>query len=347
MRAVDLVVPGDIDTLTGGYIYDRRILEGLARLGWQTSVHSLSNSFPEPTSDALALAAAVLAGIRDKATVVIDGLALAGLKDVLPSQITRLRLVALIHHPLAYETGLDPERAKRLEAAESAALARVHRVIVTSAWTKHVLENFGVGAARISVVEPGTDPAPLHRPHPGAPLELLCVASLTKRKGHAVLFDALARLRGRPWHLTCAGSLTSDRELVASLRAQVERLGLRDRVTFLGELAPESLGELYARADIFVLASYLEGYGMAFAEALARGIPIVATSGGAVASTVPSAASRLVPPGDIDALAGALEELLDSEVERARLAEAAAQHRATLPTWQIASERFANALLET
>jgi glycosyltransferase involved in cell wall biosynthesis len=115
----------------------------------------------------------------------------------------------------------------------------------------------------------------------------------------------------------------------------------------LGELAPESLGELYARADIFVLASYLEGYGMAFAEALARGIPIVATSGGAVASTVPSAASRLVPPGDIDALAGALEELLDSEVERARLAEAAAQHRATLPTWQIASERFANALLET
>jgi glycosyltransferase involved in cell wall biosynthesis len=204
-----------------------------------------------------------------------------------------------------------------------------------------------VGAARISVVEPGTDPAPLHRPHPGAPLELLCVASLTKRKGHAVLFDALARLRGRPWHLTCAGSLTSDRELVASLRAQVERLGLRDRVTFLGELAPESLGELYARADIFVLASYLEGYGMAFAEALARGIPIVATSGGAVASTVPSAASRLVPPGDIGALAGALEELLDSEVERARLAEAAAQHRATLPTWQIASERFANALLET
>ena len=240
MHAVDLVVPGDIDTLTGGYIYDRRILAGLAHLGWETSVHSLPDSFPEPSADALAVAAAVLAGIRDKATVVIDGLALAGLKDLLPPHIMRLRLVALIHHPLAYETGLDQARAMRLEAAESAALARVHRVIVTSEWTKHVLESFGVGAERISVVEPGTDPAPLHRPHAGAPLELLCVASLTKRKGHAVLFDALARLRGRPWHLTCAGSLTRDRELVATLRGQIDRLGIRDRVTFLGELAPDA-----------------------------------------------------------------------------------------------------------
>jgi glycosyltransferase involved in cell wall biosynthesis len=347
MPAVDLIVPGDIDTLTGGYIYDRRILEGLARLGWQTSVHSLPDSFPEPTADALALAAAVLAGIPDKATVIIDGLALAGLKDVLPHQITRLRLVALIHHPLAYETGLEPQRAMRLEAAESAALGRVHRVIVTSAWTKRVLESFGVGGARISVVEPGTDPAPLNRPHAGEPLELLCVASLTKRKGHAVLFDALARLRDRAWHLTCAGSLTRDEALAVSLRTQVDRLGLRDRVTFLGELAPDKLGELYARADIFVLPSYMEGYGMAFAEALARGIPIVATTGGAVASTVPAAASRLVPPGDSAALAGALEQLLADANVRAALATGAAAARASLPSWEIASERFAQALLET
>jgi glycosyltransferase involved in cell wall biosynthesis len=346
MHAVDLVVPGDIDAITGGYIYDRRILAGLTSLGWEARVHSLHASFPEPTREALAIAAAVFTGLPDGATVVIDGLALAGLKDILPPHITRLRLVALIHHPLAYETGLTRERAARLEAAESAALARVHRVIVTSAWTKRVLENFGVGAARISVVEPGTDPAPLHRPHVGAPLELLCVASFTKRKGHAVLFDALAQLRGRQWHLTCAGSLTRDRELVASLRVQTERLGLRDRITFLGELAPENLGELYARADIFVLASYLEGYGMAFAEALARGIPIVATSGGAIASTVPADASRLVPAGDATALAVALAGLLDDGAERGRLAEAAASHRSRLPTWQVASERFAQALLE-
>jgi len=347
MPAVDLVVPGDIDTLTGGYIYDRRMLAGLARLGWQTSVHSLPDSFPEPSADALAVANAVLTGIPDRTTVVIDGLALAGLKDLLPPHIMRLRLVALIHHPLAYETGLDPKRAMRLEAAESAALARVHRVIVTSPWTKGVLESFGVGAARISVVEPGTDAAPLHRPHPGAPLELLCVASLTKRKGHAVLFDALARLRGRSWHLTCAGSPTRDPELAANLRAQIERLGIRDRVTFLGELAPEALGELYARADVFVLASYLEGYGMVFAEALARGIPIVATTGGAVASTVPAAASRLVAPGDSAALAHALEELFDNANLRAELAVGAAAARASLPSWETASERFAQALLET
>jgi glycosyltransferase involved in cell wall biosynthesis len=347
MPAVDLVIPGDIDTLTGGYIYDRKILAGLRELGWQARVHSLPDSFPEPTREALVVAAAVLAGLRDGVTVVIDGLALAGLHELLAAHAARLDLVALIHHPLAFETGLEPERAARLAIAEGAALAVVDRVIVTSEWTKRALGDFGVGAERITVVEPGTDPAPLHRPVAGMPTELLCVASLTQRKGHAVLFDALARLRDRAWHLTCAGSLMRDRALVERLLEQVERHGLGQHITFLGELAPEALGELYARADIFVLPSYMEGYGMAFAEALARGIPIVATTGGAIASTVPSTASKLVPPGDVGALAGALAQLLDDPAERACLARAAALHRSLLPTWQAASQRFARALIGT
>jgi glycosyltransferase involved in cell wall biosynthesis len=306
MHAVDLLVPGDIDTLTGGYIYDRKILAGLARLGWQVRVHPLDESFPEPTAAALAYAATVLAGIRIGATVVIDGLALAGLGGLLRAHASRLEIVALIHHPLAYETGLDAARAARLHAAESAALERVHKIIVTSEWTKRALVDFAVDPRRVTVVEPGTDAAALRRPVPGAPPELLCVASLTARKGHAVLFDALARIGEREWHLTCAGSLTREPALVRRLQEQIDRSSLRARISLLGELAPEALGELYARADIFVLASYMEGYGMAFTEALAHGVPIVATTGGAVATTVPAAASRLVPPGDPAALAAAL-----------------------------------------
>jgi glycosyltransferase involved in cell wall biosynthesis len=345
MTAVDLLLPGDIETLTGGYIYDRRIFAGLATMGWRVRIHSLADRFPEPPPDALVEASAVLAAIPDGRIVVIDGLAFAGLRNLLPAHRARLKFVALIHHPLAYETGLEAEDAQRLHAVERAALATGDRVIVTSHWTKGaLLEDFGVGAERIAVVEPGTDPAPLRQPVAGAPPELLCVASLTERKGHTVLIDALARLRDQRWHLTCAGSLTRDAALVDRLRKQIEQRKLGERITLIGELAPEALGEYYARADLFVLASYMEGYGMAFAEALARGVPIVATTGGAIADTVPAAASRLVAPGDPAALASALAELLADRTTLADLGRAAAEFRHGLSTWQTASERFADAL---
>ena len=344
MPAVDLLVPGDITTLTGGYIYDRKIFAGLAQLGWQVRVTALDDSFPTPTQSALEGAARALVATPDGRNVVIDGLALTGLRELLPLHRARLRLVALIHHPLAYETGLDAAQAERLHGEERTALERVDKVIVTSDWTKRALEDFGVAADRVAVVEPGTDPAPLKQPVAGAPPELLCVASLTARKGHAVLFDALGRLRDRDWHLTCAGSLTREPALVARLQAEIDRLRLRERVTLLGELPPEALERYYGRADLFVLASYMEGYGMAYAEALARGIPIVATLGGAVAGTVPPAASRLVAPGDAAALAEALGDLLDHPEVRAELARAAAAVRRSLPTWPVASARFARAL---
>jgi glycosyltransferase involved in cell wall biosynthesis len=344
MTAVDLLVPGDLATLTGGYIYDRRIFAGLQQLGWQIRVHSLSESFPDPTAAALSDAAGTLAAIPNGRTVVIDGLALAGLRDLLPAHVTRLNVVALIHHPLAYETGLDAAHARRLFEAERAALANVGRVVVTSHWTKRALADFGVAPQRIAVVEPGTDPATPRRPIAGAPPALLCVASLTERKGHTVLFDALGKLRGRDWHLTCAGSLTRDAALVSRLQEQIDRLQLRARIALLGELQPAALGEHYARADVFVLASYMEGYGMAFAEALAHGVPIVATTGGAIVDTVPHQASVLVPPGDAGALAAALARLLDNPAERDRLALAADAVRGTLPTWAAASARFARML---
>ena len=346
MRAVDLLVPGDIATLTGGYIYDRRIFSGLAHRGWKVCIHSLAESFPEPTGEALAHAARVLDSLDDGRIVVIDGLALAGLGELLRAHRARLRLVALIHHPLAYETGLPQDRAAQLFAAERAALELVPAVVVTSSWTKDALADFGVSAERIAVVEPGTDPAPAAKDRAAcAPPELLCVASLTARKGHAVLFDALGRLHDRQWHLTCAGSLEREPLLAARLAEQIDRLGLRARVTLTGELAPQALGAYYARADAFVLASYMEGYGMAFAEALAHGLPIVATSGGAIPATVPAAASLLVPPGDAAALAGALAEILDDAPLRARLGAAAAAAGARLPTWNDAAERFARALV--
>jgi len=342
--AVDLVLPGDIETLTGGYIYDRQILEGLAARGWHTTVHCLDSSFPEPSAAALEDARLRLAAIPDDRLVMIDGLALGGIAEILAAQTDRLRFVALVHHPLALESGLDRAQSESLRLAEYASLAQVRHVIVTSRWTMRALADYDVPADRISVVEPGTDPAPARKVPTGKPLNLLCVATLTARKGHAILFDALGRLRNRDWQLNCVGNLMSDEQLVDALRAQIEHEQLAQRIHLLGELPPPRVGEQYAQAHVFVLASYMEGYGMALTEALARGIPVISTSAGAIPETVPPQAGLLVRPGDSAALAEALALVMDDRATLERLFDGARAARRNLPTWDQACVAFAGEL---
>ena len=350
-----LLVPGDPETQTGGYIYDRRIVCGLGRLGWDVDVYSLDVSFPQPRGPALGHARGVLAGIPDGRIVVVDGLALGGLSRLLEAEAKRLCLVALIHHPVALETGLDAETARISRASERASFRFVRKVVVTSQWTSRKLGEYGVKTDRIRVVSPGVDAvgperqkaragSPNHGEAGETSLNLLCVATLTPRKGHDVLFDALAQLGDRPWHLYCAGSLTRDLRTANELRRQIERLGLGPRISLLGEVDRAELERQYARCDLFVLASHLEGYGMALAEAVARGIPVVSTLAGAIPETVPANASLLVPPGDAWALAEALAKLMDDpDVRRQLASNALAAHR-LLPTWSEVESRFAAAL---
>lgn len=355
MSAIDLVVPGNIDTPTGGYIYDREILAGLRAARWRTAVHSLDASFPQPTPAALRAARATFGAIASGSLVVIDGLALPGLERVLHDERGRLRLVALVHHPVALETGLDAATARRFEDAERRSLALVRRVITTSQWTARALARYDVDVGTLRVVEPGVDRRTTHgstdpRGAAAAPatqhqsLNLLCVATLTPRKGHALLFEALGDLRERRWHLNCAGSLLRDPAHVAALEHQLDRLRLASRVSLLGDLDNEALERQYERADVFVLPSYLEGYGMALAEAVAHGLPVISTTAGAIPETVPAAASVLVPPGDSRALGAALANLMDDPAKRTTLATNARAARASLPTWKSAARKFAAAL---
>ncbi|WP_295539127.1 glycosyltransferase family 4 protein [uncultured Thiohalocapsa sp.] len=349
-----LLLPGSPAALTGGTLYDRRIAEGLRRLGWEVGLQALGAAFPLPSEQDLAAADAALAGLPPGALAVVDGLAFGAMPAVAARHADRLRLVALVHHPLALETGLDAAVAARLRAAETAALCQARRVVVTSAHTARLMADYGVPTGRLRVVEPGTDPAPLARgsvprgmgPAPGAPLQLLCVGSVTPRKGHDLLVTALAGLDHLPWRLDCVGSLTREPATAAALRAHIQTLGLGARVRLLGEVAPTTLAECYQRADLFVLASWFEGYGMAYAEALARGLPVLGTTGGAVADTVPADAGLLVAPGSVAALRRALSRLLTDAALRGRLAAGAARARARLPDWPAAAACFAAAVAD-
>ncbi|HEX5078506.1 MAG TPA: glycosyltransferase family 4 protein [Geminicoccaceae bacterium] len=324
------VVPGPLDQRTGGYLYDRRIVEGLRAQGREVSVHELAGRFPLVDDAACAAAAAAIDALSDGLPV-IDGLALpafADLADRLPK-----RWVALVHHPLALESGLTAAQAETLARLEHRLLRAACCVIVTSAHTVADLAAYQVSQARIGVVPPGTHPAPLARGSGGPGLALLCVASLTPRKGHLVLLEALADLADLDWHLTCVGSRERDPQTAAAIEAAIVRLGLEARVALVGEQDDAGLAPLYDGADLFVLASYHEGYGMALAEALARGLPIVATKAGAIPGTVPPSAGMLAEPGDPCALAAALRQIMTEPSLRLLLAAGAASERERLPSW--------------
>jgi len=340
--ACSFLVPGELGTRTGGYGYDRRIIEGLRAQRWQVDLRSLGPGYPSPDEAALTLARRVVEGLPDGSLAVVDGLAFGVLPELARLHAQRLRWVALVHHPLALETGLAPPRQRALFDSERRALATAHGVIVTSPSTARALAAFDVPAARIAVVEPGTERAALATGT--GELALLCVASVTPRKGHALLVEALAALKDRRWTLHCAGSLAMDPACAAALRQAIEHHGLRERVLLHGELDEAGLQPLYAGADAFVLPSFHEGYGMAFAEALARGLPVIGTTAGALPDTVPAQAGALVAPGDAAALRDALRRLLDDAAWRARLAAGARAARERLPDWAQSAARFAAAL---
>jgi len=342
------VVPGDLGSVTGGYGYDRQMIAGLREGGRAVEVVPLHTGFPWPDAAALAHAAQQLAAIRDGALVVVDGLAFGVLPGLAEQHAARLHWVALVHHPLALETGLTPPQGRALFDSERRALATARGVIVTSAATARELTRYGVAADRVHVVTPGTDAAPraagsgVYAARPG--LSLLCVATLIPRKGHAVLIEALRGLQDRDWTLHCVGSSTRDAGTASALRSAIAKHGMDDRVRLHGEVPAGVLESMYGQADAVVLPSYFEGYGMALAEALAHGVPVVSTTAGAIPDTVPSNAGLLVPPGDAAALRAALAALLDEPALRARLAAGARAARAVLPTWPQAVARFAAAL---
>ena len=224
-----------------------------------------------------------------------------------------------MHHPLALEWGLSAQQADAFRASERAALAAAQRVVVTSAATARlVASDYGVPAERIAVARPGNDPAPLAQGSQDGIVRLLSVGAVVPRKGFDVLIAALATLRDLPWRLTIAGDRTRDRNAVAELDADIARHALEDQIAVLGAVSPERLAALYAEADVFVLASRFEGYGMAYAEAIAHGLPVIGTTAGAIPETVPAEAGLLVAAGDVTALAQALRRVIgDTDLRRA------------------------------
>jgi glycosyltransferase involved in cell wall biosynthesis len=345
VKSVVFAVPGDLATPTGGYAYDRRIIAELSELGWSIEVLDLGDGFPHPSAAARRAAGEQLAALPRDRPMVIDGLAFGVLPEAAATLHDTHRVIALVHHPLALETGLTAAASSTLHASERTALSFAHHVVTTSPATARLLtSDFGMPSDRLTVVQPGTDRT-TSAPHASSTtIELLAVGSVVPRKGYDVLVAALAILAELPWRLTIVGDRGRSPDTTRELEAEIARHGLSGRINFPGAVASEELTNYYAAADLFVLASRFEGYGMAYAEAIAHGLPVVGTNAGAIPDTVPQDAGVLVPPDDVAALAAVLRRLIENPERRQRLAQGAAAAAARLPSWQMQAALFAAVL---
>jgi glycosyltransferase involved in cell wall biosynthesis len=347
IAAVHFVVPAGIHDParpSGGNAYDRRVCRGLADAGWTVHVHEVPGSWPWPDAPSHAALADSLSGIPDRALVLVDGLVASPAPEVLVPEARRLRLVALVHMPLGEGIADDGVRQR-----EGAVLSAAASVVTTSAWARRVLlQLYALPDDRVHVAEPGVDAAEL-APGTTTAGALLSVAAVIPGKGHDVLLDALAMLMGLRWQCLCVGSLERDPIFVERLRRRVVAGEMDGRVRFSGPQAGAELACSYGAADVLVLSSRAETYGMVVAEALARGLPVVAADVGGVPEAMGHGADGvrpglLVPPDDAAALGDALRAWLENADLRRRLRRAARERRESLTNWSTTSSAIADVL---
>jgi glycosyltransferase involved in cell wall biosynthesis len=353
VRTVHVVVPDGIDDPTrptGGNVYDRRAIAALRAQGWRVHEHPVTGFWDRPDASSLAALDAVLQALPHDAVVLLDGLVASTAPEVLVPQGRRLRLVVLMHMPLGHRPAArDAETARTRERRVLTAAAAV---IATSAWTRQrLVELYALPAERIHVAEPGVDGVDDLRLAPGTAGggALLCVAAVTYDKGHDVLLDALAAIADLSWDCVCVGRLDRDPAFVEAMRRRVRAAGLAPRVRFTGPQTGAALDRSYAAADLMVLASRAETYGMVVAEALAHGLPVLAADVGGVSEALGHGPDErrpglLVVPGDPAALGAALRAWLADAELRDRLRRCARQRSRSLPGWPATAAAIAGVL---
>jgi glycosyltransferase involved in cell wall biosynthesis len=343
MTKIVFAIPGDIELPTGGYAYGRRMFALLPQYGCEVTHLELPRSYPVPIASDLVRTSELVQYTPSDCVLLIDGLAYGAMPENIVRGFAR-RIVALVHHPLCLETGISEQCQQQLRVSEQRALAHASAVICTSKATQHILgEQFGVPPERLHVAEPGTDPAPRAR-GTGGPLNFLAVGSVIPRKGYDLLIEALQPYRGRPWTLTIAGADGLDSAYGAAIKNRIIGAGLISQVQLSGAVSPADLTDLYDRADVFVMPSRYEGYGMVMTEALARGLAVICTTGVAAAGTVPEGAVFKVEADDVQALTTAIGKALDDDAWRQNLADAAWSAARNLPTWNDTAARIAKVL---
>ncbi len=330
---------GDPLRPSGGNTYDVRVCAALRDLGWQVEVGEVEGGWPWTSGVGRGGLRRALAGIPDGSVVLVDGLLASRLPEVVVPAGGRLRVVLLVHLPV----GVDDVLAR---LAERQVVAAASAVVTTSAWCRDwLVQEYDVARSDVHVARPGVDAAPLATGTPRGN-DLLCVGTLSPVKGQDQLLAALCDVRDLTWHCTCAGADSVDLDFADLVLKTSAELGLAGRFVLTGALTRDALEAAYAGADLLVLPSRAETYGMVVTEALAHGLPVVATDVGGVREALGEVSGDEVPgilvrPGDPGSLTAALRRWLTDPGLRVELRARAIERRGDLAGWSVTAARVA------
>jgi glycosyltransferase involved in cell wall biosynthesis len=337
-------VTWDRDAPTGGTVYDQNLITELRALGIAMRLHRLAGPWPEADVSTKANLARAL---RAQPACLVDGILVGTSPEVVASAVESGHAVTMVVHlPISDELGLDPARRERYAALEAQAVRAASGVVCPSRWCAAELRR-RYGRSDLGVAAPGVTPAPAARgsQHSGLP-RLLSLASLTPTKDQVTLVRAFAQLTDLAWLADLVGLDMADQGYAARVRHEIFEVGLADRIRVTGALTGPSLDQRWDAADLLVLPSRVETFGLVVTEALARGIPAIVSAGtGAVealqqGATLPTDAmpGTAVPPGDPTTLAAVLRRWLTEPTLRRAWRQSALARRGNLPGWQTTAE---------
>jgi glycosyltransferase involved in cell wall biosynthesis len=339
------LIPGEFSKLTGGYVYDRYITAGLIKKGHNVTIHQLEEDFPFPGEKSIDQCAEIFRQIPAGEPVIIDSLAFGPMYPVLSGDHGKHPIVALMHLPLTLNPGYSSHQKNQLKQMEKSAFPLANKIVVTSEYTARMVSQLGVSFSDIEVIIPGVEAIGPKPSYPSNPRRLLCVASYLPSKGQDILIKALSPLISKDWILDCYGQQDLDRDYVTSLFSLVRDNNLNDRVFIHGPASGEELSAAYLDAELFILPSVFETYGMVLTEALAHGVPVITTTGGGIPETVPPSMGKFFNPGDVYALHSILESLLENSVLYGKLTGEAAKYHIQAHSWKKSIKAFENLLV--
>lgn len=333
---VAFVTVGDTGRKTGGYLYNARVLAGLRESGAEVEELVAGGASPE---EQVAWAPRVGSMLDPPSfdVILVDALARIAVAPHLDRWRASRPVVALVHE-LPSVAGGSPEAGETADqGAYEEPLLRADRLVAVSEHGRALLEGRGVPPGRVRVVPPGFDrlatPAETPPVRSAGPVRALCVAQWIPRKGILTLAQAWARDARPGAVLELVGETDADPAYAVSVREAIASAPAGS-VLVSGPVDDAALSDAYAAAGLFVLPSRYEGYGMAYAEALSFGLPVVACEVGPVPDLVGREAALLVPPDDADALAEALDLLLGDPGLRDRMSAAARRRANELSRWR-------------
>jgi glycosyltransferase involved in cell wall biosynthesis len=340
MKDLHFIIPGDINTLAGGYVYDKMILEGLRRKGHIVSVHELDADFPFPSSDSLIRCKHVFKTIPAGDPILIDSLIFGSIPDILGDLHAKNPIVAIIHLPLSKNPNYSPSIQAQLARQEKVAFRYTDKVVAVSDFTKQLLAEYNVDPSIIKVINPGVSAVSQKTDFPGCPEKLLCVGSYLPGKGQILLVEALAKIKSLPWTLNMYGIKEFDRAYVQNILTKIKIEGLSDRIFMNSPVSNEELHNCYLNADLFILPTYFENFCMSLNDALAHGLPVITTNGSGIPYSVPGNMGLFVRHGNVPELSDAIRKLLTDPIIYKEIYTNASQYCKSAKTWIDAINQF-------